>query len=66
MKNRLQRPTDPERPTKPKVGRPIPRRIKLDATPEEVARAMFAAAKVKNPPDQSIRLFNKAADEGEQ
>ena len=27
------------------------RRIKLDATPEEVARAMFAAAKAENPPD---------------
>ena len=26
-------------------GRPVTREIKLDATPEEVARAMFAAVK---------------------
>ena len=50
MKKRLQRPT------KPKLGRPITRRIKLDATPEEVAQAMFAAAKAENPPDPKRRI----------
>ena len=50
MKKRLQRPT------KPKLGRPITRRIKLDATPEEVAHAMFAAAKAENPPDPKRRI----------
>ena len=34
-------------------GRPVTREIKLDATPEEVARAMFAAVK---PPDPSKRV----------
>ena len=34
-------------------GRPVTRQIKLDATPEEVARAMFAAVK---PPDPSKRV----------
>ena len=63
MKKHLQRPTPPEKPTKPKLGRPITRRIKLDATPEEVAQAMFAAARKKNPPDPSIRLFNKPEEE---
>ena len=61
----ITRPTPPERPTKPKLGRPITRRIKLDATPEEVAQAMFAAAKAENPPDPSIRLFNKPEEEEE-
>ena len=65
MKKRVQRPTDPERPTKPKLGRPITRRIKLDATPEEVAQAMFAAAKAENPPDPSIRRYNKPEEEEE-
>lgn len=63
MKKRLQRPTPPERPTKPKRGRPITRRIKLDAPPEEVAQAMFAAARAKNPPDPPIRRFNKPEEE---
>ena len=62
MKKRLQRPTAPEKPTKPKLGRPITRRIKLDATPAEVAQAMFAAARKANPPDPSIRRFNKPED----
>lgn len=30
-------------------GRPVTRAIKLDATPERVARAMFAAVKPPNP-----------------
>ena len=37
---------------KPKRGRPTTRQIKLDATPEQVARAIFADAK---PPDPSKR-----------
>ena len=40
--------------TKPKNvqkrrGRPVTREIKLDAVPEEVARAMFAAVEPPNP-----------------
>ena len=65
MKKRLQRPTPPEKPTKPKLGRPITRRIKLDGTPEEVAQAMFAAARAKNPPDPQRRRFNRPKDGGE-
>ena len=34
-------------------GQPVTREIKLDATPEEAARAMFAAVK---PPDPSKRV----------
>ena len=30
-------------------GRPVTREIKLDAVPEQVARAMFAAVKPPNP-----------------
>ena len=33
----------------PKRGRPPTRTIKLDATPEEVARAIFAGAKKPDP-----------------
>ena len=33
-------------------GRPITREIKLDATPEEVVRALFSAVKA---PDPSLR-----------
>ena len=40
-------------PTAKRRGRPVTREIKLDATPEEVARAMFAAVK---PPDPSKRV----------
>ena len=39
-----------------KRGRPETRIIKLDATPERVARAIFSAAK---PPDPSIRVKPK-------
>ena len=41
---------------KRKPGRPITRRIKLPASPEEAARRIFANAK---PPDPSIRLRNR-------
>ena len=40
-------------PTPKRRGRPVTQQIKLDATPEEVARAMFAAVK---PPDPSKRV----------
>lgn len=41
---------------KRKRGRP-PRQIpKIDATPEEIARAIFSAVK---PPDPSLRKFNR-------
>ena len=40
-------------------GRPITRIIKLDATPEEVARAIFAAAP---PPDPSRRKHKSSGD----
>ena len=38
---------------KPKRGRPETRVLKIDATPEQVAKAMFATAK---PPDPSKRI----------
>ena len=38
---------------KPKLGRPESRVIKLDATPEEAARAIFSAVKK---PDPSLRI----------
>ena len=41
---------------KPKRGRPITRKIEIHATAEEIARAMFAAAK---PPDPSKRIKTK-------
>ena len=37
----------------PKGGRPITRRIEIDATAEQIAKAIFAAAK---PPDPSLRI----------
>ena len=43
---------------KKKVGRPVTREIKLDATPERVARAMFAAVK---PPDPAKRMTGTIA-----
>ena len=47
-------------PKKPELkrrrGRPETRWVKIDATPEEVAKAMFAAAK---PPDPSLRKAQK-------
>lgn len=39
-------------------GRPITREIKLDATPEQVARATFSAVK---PPDPSRLIKRKEA-----
>jgi hypothetical protein len=42
--------------SKRKRGRPITRRIKLPATPEEAARRIFANAK---PPDPSLRIYNR-------
>ena len=39
-----------------KAGRPIIRKIEIDATAEEIARAIFAAAK---PPDPSRRIPTK-------
>ena len=39
-----------------KRGRPVSQIIKLDATPEEVAKAIFAGAK---PPDPSLRKPRK-------
>ena len=41
---------------KNKGGRPVTRIIKLDATPGQVARRMFANAK---PPDPSLRVRGK-------
>ena len=35
--------------TEKKMGRPITRAIKLNATPERVARALFAAVRPPNP-----------------
>ena len=43
---------------KPKRGRSITRQIKLDATPEQVARAIFADTK---PPDPS-KLKGKSGE----
>ena len=37
-------------------GRPVTREIKVDATPEQVARAMFAAAKPPNPSKRARRI----------
>lgn len=65
MKRQVQRPTAPERPTKPKLGRPITGRIKLDATAEVAAEAIFAAARAENPPDPKRRIYNKPEDEEE-
>ena len=46
-----------EKPTEKKPrGRPVTREIKLDATPEQVAKAVFAAAK---PPDPSKRKIKR-------
>ena len=42
--------------TAPKRGRPETRVVKLDATPEKVARAIFSAPKK---PDPSIRVKEK-------
>ena len=45
--------------TKNKGGRPVTRIIKLDATPEEVARRIFANAK---PVDPSLRVHNRGRE----
>ena len=39
-----------------KLGRPVTRTIKLDATPEQVAQRIFENAK---PPDPSLRRTRK-------
>ena len=44
------------KPEKRKRGRPETRVVNIDATPEEIAKAMFAAAK---PPDPSKRITPK-------
>ena len=46
------------KPSRARGGRPPSRAIKLDATPEEVARAIFAATK---PPDPSRRKLRGSA-----
>ena len=43
----------PDKPESKKRGRPETRVLKIDATPEELAKVMFAAAK---PPDPSKRI----------
>ena len=45
-----------EKQTSGKRGRPLSQIIKLDATPEEVAKAIFAGVK---PPDPSLRKPKK-------
>ena len=40
--------------TKKRRGRPIERNIKLDATPERVARAMFSAVKRPDPAKRKV------------
>ena len=47
---------DDEQKVPRKRGRPLSQIIKLDATPEEVAKAIFAGAK---PPDPSLRKPRK-------
>ena len=42
--------------SKPKRGRPITRKIEINATAEKIAKAIFAAAK---PPDPSKRIPRK-------
>ena len=51
--NGEQRPAEATPTVKKGRGRPVTRQIKLDATPEQVARAMFAAVK---PPDPGKRI----------
>ena len=48
--------SQPDEEPKRKRGRPPKPIPMIDASPEEVARAMFAAAK---PPDPSLRKFNQ-------
>lgn len=42
--------------SKKKRGRPIKRRIEIHATAEQIAKAIFAAAK---PPDPSLRVTKR-------
>ena len=42
--------------TKPKLGRPITRRVEIDATAEQIAKAIFRNAK---PPDPSKRVTKR-------
>ena len=52
----------PEKPNveQAKRGRPITRKVEIHATAEEIARAMFAAAK---PPDPSKRIAKRPRKE---
>ena len=50
-----QKQSDKSKP-KNKGGRPITRIVKIDATPEEIAKKLFDNAK---PPDPSIRVRNR-------
>ena len=52
---------DKDEPKRPR-GRPPKPIPKLDATPEEVARALFAAA---TPPDPSLRKHGTAVPEAD-
>lgn len=52
-KSNGEKPAAEATPTPKRRGRPVTQQIKLDATPEQVARAMFAAVK---PPDPSKRV----------
>ena len=51
---------DSKEPKKPKRGRPITRRIEIDATAEEIVEAIFAAAK---PPDPSLQITKRPKKE---
>lgn len=44
---------------KKKRGRPITRRIEIHATAEQIAKAIFAAAK---PPDPSLRTTKRSLE----
>ena len=48
-----------KRQTKNKAGRPVTRVIKLDASPEEVAKRIFENAK---PVDPSLRVDNRGRE----
>ncbi len=41
---------------KPKLGRPITRRVEIDATAKQIAQAIFAAARQ---PDSSKRIVKR-------
>ncbi len=46
----------PMQKAKPRRGRPITRKVEIHATAEEIAKAIFAAAK---PPDPSKRIVKR-------